>query len=103
VVLRVSAGALVGWLVAADQSNASDYPTQVTSITFGRRTIDRTHAMRWHDWTISFGTGRPIGTFNAQGATLHGLRCANSKGTTIKCRLFMSMKPVESFPHFCEI
>jgi hypothetical protein len=92
-----------GWLGAADPSHAASYPTHVKSITFGTRTIDRAHSMRWHGWTVSFGFGRPFGKFNEQGIALRGLNCASAATAPIKCHIFMSMKPVESFAHFCEI
>jgi hypothetical protein len=31
------------------------------------------------------------------------LSCASTKIAKIKCHMFMSMKPLESFPHFCEL
>jgi hypothetical protein len=103
ILLRVFACAVAGWLAALDRSNASDELTHIQSITFAGHVIDRVHSMKWQDWTISFGGGRPFAGFNEQGMTLRGLRCANPKVATIRCHLFMSMKPFESFAHFCEL
>jgi hypothetical protein len=96
-------GVIGGSLAAGNRSHASDSSTQVTSIAFGEQTIDSSHSMRWHDWTIGFGAGRPFGEFNSRGMTIRGLTCARSRAAPVKCRLFMSMKPVESFAHFCEM
>jgi len=100
--LRILACAVAGWLTAVDRGNASDNP-HIKSITFAGRTIDRTHSMRWQNWTIGFGSSRPFGAFSEQGMTLRGLSCGNAKVAKIKCHLFMSMKPLESFAHFCEL
>jgi hypothetical protein len=96
-------GAISGSLVATNQSHASDSSKHVTSIAFGEQTIDSSHAMRWHGWKIGFGTGRPFGEFNSRGMAVRGLWCASSRAAPVKCRLFLSMKPVESFAHFCEM
>jgi hypothetical protein len=54
-------------------------------------------------WTIGFGARRPFAEYSEQGTRLRGLSCASSKIAKMKCHLFMSMKPLESFPHFCEL
>jgi hypothetical protein len=101
--LRILICAVIGWIAAVDRSRASDDLTHITSITFAGRTIDRAHSIRWQDWTISFRSSRPFAESSEQGMTLRGLSCVNSKAAPIKCHLFMSMKLVESFPHFCEL
>jgi hypothetical protein len=101
--LRIITCAVTGWLAVVDRSRASDDLTHIRSITFAGRTIDRAHSIRWQDRTIGFGSSRPFAESSDQGMTLRGLNCANSKAAPIKCHLFMSMKLVESFPHFCEL
>lgn len=99
----ILACAAIGWLGAVDRGNASDDRLLVKSITFAGHTIDLTHSMIWQDWTIGFGNGGTFSEYSEQGTTLRGLNCAGPKIPTLKCHLFMSMKPVESLPHFCEL
>jgi hypothetical protein len=90
-------------LAGINQANASDDRSYIKSITYAGHTIDRAHSIAWQDWRIGFGRRRPFAEFSEQGMTLRGLSCARAKAAAIKCRLFMSMKPFESFPHFCEL
>jgi hypothetical protein len=101
--LRIFACTLTGWLAATDQSIASDDLTYIKSITFAGHTLDRAHSVRLQGWTIGFGARRPFAEYSEQGTRLRGLSCASSKIAKMKCHLFMSMKPLESFPHFCEL
>lgn len=101
--LRILICSVTGWLAVVDRSSASDNLTYIRSVTFAGRTIDRVHSIGWQDWTIGFDSSRPFANSSQQGMTLRGLRCAYSKAAPIKCHLFMSMKLVESFPHFCEL
>jgi hypothetical protein len=100
---RILACAVIGWLGAVNRGNASDDHILLKSITFAGHTIDLAHSIRWQDWTIGFGNGRPFSEYSEQGTTLRGLNCASPKIATLKCHIFMSMKPVESLPHFCEL
>jgi hypothetical protein len=95
--------AIAGWLAMGDRGNASNDLKHFKSITFAGRTIDRAHSISWQGWTIGFGSRRPFAEFSEQGMTLRGLSCANAKVATTKCHLLMSMKPFESFAHFCEL
>ncbi len=101
--LRILAFALTCWLAAVDRGNSSVDLKLIKSITFAGRTIERAHSIRWQDWTIDFGEGRPFAEYSEQGTTLRGLRCGNAKVAAIRCHLFMAMKPIESFAHFCEL
>jgi hypothetical protein len=101
--LRTLACAVTGWLAATGGGNASDDLIPMKSITFAGHTIDRAHSIRWQGWTIGFGKGSPLAEYGEQGTTLRGLSCASPKIAKLKCHLFMSMKPFESFPHFCEL
>ena len=100
---RILACAVVGWLAAIDPGNASDDLKHIKSVTFAGRTIDRAHSIRWRNWTIGFGRGRPFAGYSEQGTTLNGLSCAKRNAAPVKCHLFMSMKPFESFAHFCAL
>jgi hypothetical protein len=100
---RILACAVIGWLAASDRGSASDDLILIKSITFAGHTLDRAHPIRWQDWTIGFGKGRPFSEYDERGTTLRGLSCASPKVAALKCHLFMSMKPVESRPHFCEL
>jgi hypothetical protein len=101
--LGIFACAVTGWLAATDQSIASDDLKYIKSITFAGHTVDPAHSVRLQGWTIGFGVRRPFAEYSEQGTTLRGLSCASSKIAKMKCHLFMSMKPLESFPHFCEL
>jgi hypothetical protein len=90
-------------LAGINHANASDDRKFIKSITHAGHTIDRAHSIAWQDWRIGFGRRRPFAEFSEQGMTLRGLSCARAKVSAMKCRLFMSMKPLESFPHFCEL
>jgi hypothetical protein len=99
----ILACAAIGWLGAVNRGNASDDRILLKSITFAGHTLDRDHSIRWQDWIIGFGKGRPFSEYDEQGTTLRGLNCASLEIATLNCHLFMSMKPVESLPHFCEL
>jgi hypothetical protein len=101
--LRILGGVVAGWLGSIGRGDAADDRLPVKSITFAGHTIDLTHSIRWQDWIIGFGDGAPFSEYSEQGTTLRGLNCASPKIATLKCHIFMSMKPVESMPHFCEL